>query len=97
MQPPGGMDGLQWIHECVEATRSLSLAAPARNNLLTDMWVMSGLVHEPEAIANLFPEDIMQESSVYQYITEKARAEGIEQGVERKHHRSHHSDFRCSF
>ena len=82
MQPPAGMDGLQWLHECVEATRSLSLAASTRNNLLTDMWVMSGLVHEPEAIANLFPEDIMQESAVYQYITEKARAEGIEQGLE---------------
>ena len=43
---------------------------------------MGGLVHEPQAIANFFPEDIMQESSVYQYIIEKGRAEGIEQGIE---------------
>ena len=80
MQPPVGMDALRWIHQCVETTKSLSLDAPIRNNLLLDLWVMGGLVHEPQAIANLFPEDIMQESSVYQYIIEKGRAEGIEQG-----------------
>ena len=55
---------------------------PTRNNLLLDLWVMSGLVHQPQAIANFFPEDIMQESSVYQYIIEKGKAEGIEQGIE---------------
>ena len=82
MQPPVGMDALQWIHACVETTKSLSVDTPIRNNLLLDLWVMGGLVHEPQAIATLFPEDIMQESSVYQYITEKARAEGVEQGIE---------------
>ena len=83
MKRPVGMDASQWIHRCVETTKSLSLDAPIRNNLLLDLWVMSGLVHEPQAIANLFPEDIMQESSVYQHIIEKGRAEGIEQGIER--------------
>jgi hypothetical protein len=82
MQPPVGMDALQWIHQCVETTKSLSVDTPIRNNLLLDLWVMGGLVHEPQAIATLFPEDIMQESSVYQYIIEKGRAEGIEQGIE---------------
>lgn len=82
MRPPVDMDRLQWIHQCVETTKLLSVDAPTRNNLLLDLWVMGGLIHEPQAIANLFPEDIMQESSVYQYIIEKGRAEGIEQGIE---------------
>ena len=52
-----------------------------RNNLLVDLWVMGGLVHPVEAIADLLAEEIMQDSSVYQHITEKARAEGLERGA----------------
>ena len=82
MKPPEDIDALTWLNQCVETTKSLSLDAPIRNNLLLDMWVMGGLVHDSDAIAHLFPEDIMQESSVYQDITQRARAEGIEQGIE---------------
>ena len=78
MKPPEGIDALTWLNECVETTKSLSLDAPTRNNLLLEMWVMGGLVHDSDAIAHLFPEDIMQESSVYQDII----AKGIEQGIE---------------
>ena len=81
MKPPEGIDALTWLNQCVETTKSLSLDAPIRNNLLLDMWVMGGLVHDSDAIAHLFPEDIMQESSVYQDITQRARAEGIELGA----------------
>lgn len=77
MQPPEGIDALTWLNQCVETTKSLSLDAPTRNNLLLDMWVMGGLVHESDAIAHLFPEDIMQESSVYQDII----AKGIQLGT----------------
>ena len=78
MKPPAGIDALTWLNQCVETTKSLSLDAPLRNNLLLELWVMGGLVHDSDAIAHLFPEDIMQESSVYQDITQRARAEGIE-------------------
>lgn len=71
MKPPTGMDTLQWMYQCVETTKSLSIDSQIRANLLVDLWVMSGLVHERESITHLFPEDIMQESSVYQYIIEK--------------------------
>ena len=81
MKPPENIDALTWLNQCVETTKSLSLDAPIRNNLLLDMWVMGGLVHDSDAIAHLFPEDIMQESSVYQDITQRARAEGIELGA----------------
>lgn len=83
MKPPAGMDALQWMHQCVETTKSLPLDSPTRANLLVDLWVMSGLAHERQAITHLFPEDTMQESSVYQYIIEKGRAQGIEQGERR--------------
>ena len=77
MKPPENIDALTWLNECVETTKSLSLDAPTRNNLLLDMWVMGGLVHDSDAIAHLFPEDIMQESSVYQDII----AKGIQLGT----------------
>ena len=38
---------------------------------------MGGLVHDSDAIAHLFPEDIMQESSVYQDII----AKGVQLGT----------------
>ena len=77
MKPPEGIDALTWLNECVETTRSLSIDAPTRNNLLLEMWVMGGLVHESDAIAHLFPEDVMQESSVYQDII----AKGVQLGT----------------
>ncbi len=76
MKPPSGMELLQWIHQCAETTKSISLDPPIRANLLVDLWVMSGLTYERESITDLLPEDIMQQSSVYQHIIEK----GIEQG-----------------
>ena len=75
------MDALAWLNQCVETTKSLALEASTRTNLLLEMWVMAGLVHDADAIAHLFPEDLMQESSVYQDITQRARAEGIQQAT----------------
>ena len=77
MKPPAGTNALTWLNQCVEITKSLSLDAPIRNNLLLDLWVMGGLVHDSDAIAHLFPEDIMQESSVYQDII----AKGVQLGT----------------
>ena len=79
MKPPTGLNPIQWMHRCVETTKSLPLDSPTRANLLVSMWIMDGIVNERQPIANLFQEDIMQESTVYQNIIRK----GIEQG-ERK-------------
>ena len=79
MKPPTGLNPIQWMHRCVETTKSLPLDSPTRANLLVGMWIMDGIVNERQPIANLFQEDIMQESTVYQNIIRK----GIEQG-ERK-------------
>ena len=60
--------------------KSLPLDTTTQANLLTEMWIMSGLVHERLPLDEIFPEDIMQESPIYQSIIEKGRAQGIEQG-----------------
>ena len=76
MQPPVDVDDLQWLHQCVETTKSLSLDTTTQANLLTDMWIMSGLTHDQLPLSDIFREDIMQESPVYQSILEKGIAQG---------------------
>ena len=44
---------------------------------------MSGLAHERQDILTLFPEGIVQESTVYQMIIERGIEQGIERGIER--------------
>ena len=83
MKPPTGLNPIQWMHRCVETTKSMPFDSPTRSNLLVGMWIMDGIVNERQPIANLFQEDIMQESTVYQNIIRKGRVEGFEQGIKR--------------
>ncbi len=76
MKPPAGMSGLEWTRHCAEVTQSLPVDAGVRNNLVVELWVMSGLAHERPHLLTFIPEDIVNESSVYQMIIER----GIEQG-----------------
>ena len=76
MQPPTEIDPLQWLHQCVETTKTLSLNTTTQANLLADMWILSGLTHNRLPLSEVFPEDIMQESPVYQSILEKGIAQG---------------------
>ena len=87
MKPPAGMDKFQWAVQCNEKTKSLSLTSNVRSNLLVSQWVMSGLVHPHQAIADFIQEGIVQESSVYQHWLETTGKEhferGMQQGTER--------------
>lgn len=82
MKSPVSMSNLEWTTHCVEVTQSLSLDAAVRNNLLVELWVMSGLAHERQDLLTLLPEDIMNKSSVYEMIIERGMDRGIEQGIE---------------
>ena len=82
MQPPAGMEGLQWAIQCNEKTKALSLSTDIRSNLLVSQWVMSGLIHPHQAIADFIKEGIVQESSVYQHILETTGKEHYERGVQ---------------
>ena len=82
MQPPAGMERLQWAIQCNERTKTLSLPTDVRSNLLVSQWVMSGLIHPHQAISGFLSEAIMQESSVYQHFLETAGKEYYQQGIE---------------
>ena len=82
MEPPMGISDLEWTTHCAEVTRSLSVDSAVRNNLIVELWVMSGLAHERQDLLTLIPEDIMKESSVYQMIIERGIEQGVERGIE---------------
>ena len=82
MRPPVDMSAIDWTARCAEVTQSLSVDSAVRNNLLIELWVMSGLAHERQDLLTLIPEDIVKESSVYQMIIERGVTEGIEKGME---------------
>ena len=86
MQPPAGMERLQWAIQCNERTKTLSLPADIRSNLLVSQWVMSGLIHPHQSIGGFLSEAVMQESSVYEHLLqttgEERYQEGIQQGIQ---------------
>ena len=81
MQPPTGMEQLQWAIQCNERTKTLSLPTDIRSNLLVSQWVMSGLIHPHQAIRSFLSEAVMQESSVYQHLVETAGEEYYQRGA----------------
>ena len=87
MQPPEGQTGEAWLRQCVQAVQTLPLAESARGNLVGGLSVLSGLVYAPEIIATILSQegimDLIRESSFAQYLTQQAREEGLEQGIER--------------
>ena len=82
MQPPEGMEQLQWAIQCNENTKRLSLPTDIRSNLLVSQWIMSGLIHPHQAINGFLSEAIMQESSVYEHLVQTAGEEYYQQGIE---------------
>ena len=84
MKPPASMSGVEWTTHCAEVTRLLSVDSTVRNNLMVELWVMSGLAHERQDLLTLIPEDIVKESSVYQMIIEQGKQLGAkEYAIER--------------
>ena len=82
MQPPTGMERLQWAIQCNERTKALSIPTDIRSNLLVSQWVMSGLIHPHQAISGFLSEAVMQESSVYQHLLETTGKEHYERGLQ---------------
>ena len=80
MKHPDNMTSIEWTRHCVEVTQSLSVDTSLRNNLLVELWVMSGLAHGRQDILTLLKEDIVRDSTVYQLIIERGIEQGIEQG-----------------
>ncbi len=81
MKSPADMSAMEWTNHCAEVTQALPLDTARRNNLLVELWVMSGLAHNRQNLLSLIPEDIMHESSVYQMIIERGIERGKKLGV----------------
>lgn len=82
MQPPPGMENLQWAIQCNEKIKALSLPTDIRNNLLVSQWVLSGLNHTHQEIGGFLSEEVMQESSVYQHLLQTTGEERYQQGLQ---------------
>lgn len=82
MKPPVGMSSIEWTTQCVDVTRRLPVDTSTRNNLLVELWVMSGLRHERQDLLQTLSEGIVNNSTVYEMIIERGMERGMEQGIE---------------
>jgi hypothetical protein len=79
MKPPEGMVAVQWLRRCVQTVDELPLDRPSKANFLTDLAILSGLVHESQTIISIISEETMYESSIVQHFTERAIRQGQRQ------------------
>ena len=80
MLPPERMPPEQWLRRCVQTTDGLPLERTTKSNFLTDLAILSGLVHDSQTIINIISEETMYESSVIQHFTQRGIQQGIQQG-----------------
>jgi len=80
MKPPEDYSRKGWLSRCVSIAHEIT---PREHlpNLLFSTSVLNGLViNDTDVIETIIPEEIMKESVYYQYIVNKARTEGLEEG-----------------
>ena len=70
----------RWVQHCIDATVATSVEAPTKGNLLYGLSLFGGIVHD-QSLFERIPEELMQESSVWQHQRQKFMAQGIEQGA----------------
>ena len=80
MQQPASVEAEGWLRQCVHRAQAVPMDETLKANYLADLAILSGLVYRLETIMTIIAEETMYESSVVQYFTEKALAQGIEQG-----------------
>lgn len=80
MKPPDDMPLDRWVQQCIDTTTNISVDSPTKGTLLYGLSLFGGLVHD-RSLFERIPEELMQESSVWQHQREKFMAQGIEQGA----------------
>ncbi len=78
MKPPGNMNPKQWVQRCIDATLVTNVDLPTKANLLYGLSLFGGLVHNPDLFEQI-PEELMQESSVFQHQREKFITQGAKE------------------
>lgn len=82
MRPKVGMSSLEWTTHCVEVAKELPIDITTKNDLLVELWIMSGLRHERQDLIQSLSEGIVNNSSVYEMIIERGMERGMEQGIQ---------------
>ena len=80
MKPPDDTTAPEWIRHCVRAVEAGSRDELQQRETLSDLAILGGLAHDAQTIRDIISEEIMQESSIVQYFSEKSFEQGIEQG-----------------
>ena len=81
MKPPEEMPLDQWVQQCIDTTIATSVESPTKGTLLYGLSLFGSLVHNPDLFEQI-PEELMQESPVFQRQREKFIEQGITQGIE---------------
>ena len=87
MKAPSDMSAVDWTTRCAAVTQALPVDSAMRNNLMVELWVMSGLAHERQNLLNINPggyrERIIGLPNDYvNKVLNKVFEQGIEQGIE---------------
>ena len=83
MKPASGMNAVQWLDKCVDATAVSNVGSEDLNLLLAALGIFGGLVYDKQLIDERLPEGIMQESPFFQAHLQEAEERGLERGLER--------------
>lgn len=83
MKPPSGMNAVQWLDKCVDATAVSGVDSEDISLLLAALGIFGGLIHDRQLIEQRLPEGIMQESPFFQEYVKEAEERGLERGLER--------------
>ncbi len=81
MKPPEEMPLDQWVQQCIDATIATPVDPPTKGTLLYGLSLFGSLIHD-QGLFEQIPEELMQESAVFQRQREKFIEQGITQGIE---------------
>ena len=76
MKPPEEMPLDQWVQQCIDATIATPVEPPMKGTLLYGLSLFGSLIYD-EGLFERIPEELMQESAVFQ----RQREKFIEQGA----------------
>ena len=81
MKPPEEMPLNQWVQQCIDATIATPVEPAVKGTLLYGLSLFGSLIYD-QGLFEQIPEELMQESAVFQRQREKFIEQGITQGIE---------------
>ena len=78
--PDCSVNAEEWLRRCIRVADSIEV--PDKAEYMACLAVLGNLVYEPQTVLSIISEETMQESTLIQYIAEKATAEALQQGIQ---------------